>query len=154
MRFLPFGTAPLRGLDRAQHPGGVPGAQPQEVGVALLVSRKLVAAVAVIGTVLPVTLAWGATDFSYGGTPRYLNGMAQTPGAAYRNYNRISGQSNDTKYVCYGPVGNGACYAGTTVIGNSAFINLSSSGAYGYGTAGAKCGDYVTLWVDCNTTQP
>jgi hypothetical protein len=119
-----------------------------------LVSRKLVTAIAVIGTVLPVTLAWGAIDFSYGGTPRYLNGMAQTPGASYRNYDRISGQSNDLKYVCYGPVGNGACYAGASAIGNSAFINLASSGSYGYGTAGAKCGDYVTLWVDCNTTQP
>jgi hypothetical protein len=119
-----------------------------------LVSRKLVTAVAVIGSVLPVAIAWGATDFSYGGTPRYLSGMAQTSGAAYRNYNRISGQSNDTKYVCYGPAGNGACYAGTAVIGNSAFINSGSSGSYGYGTAGSKCGDYVTLWVDCNTTQP
>ena len=70
-----------------------------------LVSRKLVTAVAVIGAVLPVTLAWGAVDFSYGGTPRYLLGMAQTPGAAYRNYNRIQGNTNDTKYVCYGPAG-------------------------------------------------
>ena len=79
-----------------------------------LVSRKLVTAVAVIGGVLPVTIAWGATDFSYGGTPRYLLGMAQTSGAAYRNYNRISGNGNETKYVCYGPAGNGACYAGAS----------------------------------------
>jgi hypothetical protein len=132
----------------------VPGAQPQEVGVVPLISRKLVTAVAVIGAVLPVTIAWGATDFSYGGTPRYLLGMTQTSGAAYRNYDRISGNSNDTKYVCYGPAGTQTCYAGTTIVGNSAFVNISSSGSYGYGTAGAKCGDYVTLWVDCHTTQP
>jgi hypothetical protein len=119
-----------------------------------LVSRKLVTAVAVIGAVLPVTIAWGATDFSYGGTPRYLLGMTQTPGAAYRNYDRIAGSANDTKYVCYGPAGTGSCYAGTTIVGNSSFINIGPSGAYGYGTAGAKCGDYVTLWVDCHTTQP
>lgn len=119
-----------------------------------LVSRKLVTAVVVIGAVLPVAIAWGATDFSYGGTPRYLNGMAQTPGAAYRNYDRISGNANDTKYVCYGPAGTSTCYAGASAVGNSAFINLGSSGSYGYGTAGAKCGDYVTLWVDCHTTQP
>jgi hypothetical protein len=132
----------------------VPGAQPQEVGVVPLISRKLVTAVAVIGAVLPVTIAWGATDFSYGGTPRYLLGMAQTPGAAYRNYNRIYGTGNEAKYVCYGPAGNGACYAGAYVAGNSSLVSLGSSGSYGYGTAGAKCGDYVTLWVDCHTTQP
>ena len=119
-----------------------------------LVSRKLVTAVAVIGSVLPVALAWGATDFSYGLTPRYLLGMAQTSGAAYRNYNRITGDTSDTKYVCYGPAGNGACYAGTAVVGGSTFINAGSSGSYGYGTAGSKCGDYVTLWVDCHSTQP
>ena len=61
-----------------------------------LVSRKLVAAVAAIGVALPVGIAWGATDFSYGGTPRYLNGMAQTPGAAYRNYNRMSTSTGDS----------------------------------------------------------
>ena len=60
-----------------------------------LVSRKLVTAIAVIGAVLPVTIAWGAVDFSYGGTPRYLYGMTQTPGAAYRNYNRIYGPANE-----------------------------------------------------------
>jgi hypothetical protein len=119
-----------------------------------LVSRKLVTAVAVIGAVLPVTLAWGAVDFSYGGTPRYLLGMAQTPGAAYRNYNRIQGNTNDTKYVCYGPAGTGSCYAGAFVGGNASFLNMSSSGSYGYGTAGSKCGDYVTLWVNCFSTQP
>lgn len=119
-----------------------------------LVSRKLVTAVAVIGAVLPGAVAWGATDFSYGGTPRYLNGMAQTTGAAYRNYNRISGNTNDTKYVCYGPAGTGTCYAGAFVGGSSSFISMGTSGSYGYGTAGAKCGDYVTLWVDCHTTQP
>lgn len=119
-----------------------------------LVSRRLVTALAVIGAVLPVGIAWGATDFSYGGTPRYLDGMAQTPGAAYRNYNRISGPANQTKYVCYGPAGTGTCYAGTLVASNSSFVNEGSSGSYGYGTAGSKCGDYVTLWVDCNTTQP
>lgn len=119
-----------------------------------LVSRKLVAAVAVIGVALPVGIAWGATDFSYGSTPRYLNGMAQTPGAAYRNYNRMSTSTGDTKYICYGPAGTGTCYANTTLVSNSAFLNLTTSGAYGYGTAGAKCGDYVTLYVDCDTTQP
>jgi hypothetical protein len=119
-----------------------------------LVSRKLVTAVAVIGSVLPVAIAWGATDFSYGSTPRYLLGMAQTPGAAYRNYDRISGNANDTKYVCYGAVSTATCYSGAAFVGNSAFINLGTSGSYGYGTAGAKCGDYVTLWVDCHTTQP
>jgi hypothetical protein len=119
-----------------------------------LVSRKLVTAVAVIGAVLPVAGAGGATDFSYGGTPRYLNGMAQTTGAAYRNYDRISGNTNDTKYVCYGPAGTGTCYAGAFVGGSSSFISMGTSGSYGYGTAGAKCGDYVTLWVDCHTTQP
>ena len=128
--------------------------KPQEVGVVPLVSRKLVTAVAVIGAVLPVTIAWGATDFSYGGTPRYLLGMAQTPGAAYRNYNRISGNGNEAKYVCYGPPGNGACYAGAYMTGNSSLVSMGSSGSYGYGTAGAKCGDYVTLWVDCHSTQP
>ncbi len=46
------------------------------------------------------------------------------------------------------------CYAGRDVVGNSAFINIGTSGSYGYGTAGAKCGDYVTLYVDCHTTQP
>jgi hypothetical protein len=130
------------------------GAQPQEVRVAPLVSRKLVAAVAVIGVVLPVGIAWGATDFSYGGTPRYLNGMAQTPGAAYRNYNRMSTTTGDAKYICYGPAGTGTCYAGTTLVSNSSFLNLGTSGSFGYGTAGAKCGDYVTLYVDCHTTQP
>ena len=100
-----------------------------------LVSRKLVTAVAVIGVVLPVTIAWGATDFSYGGTPRYLAGMAQTSGAAYRNYNRMSGNGNEAKYVCYGPAGNGACYAGAFVGGNSSLVNMGSSGSYGYGTA-------------------
>jgi hypothetical protein len=113
-----------------------------------------VTAVAVIGAVLPVTIAWGATDISYGGTPRYLNGMAQTPGAAYRNYNRISGNTGDTKYVCYGPAGTGTCYAGTTVLSNGTLVSEGTSGSYGYGTAGAKCGDYVTLYVDCDTTQP
>lgn len=119
-----------------------------------LVSRKLVTAVTVIGAVLPATIAWGAVDFSYGGTPRYLAGMAQTSGAAYRNYNRMSGPAGYTKYVCYGPAGDGSCYAGTFLASNSSFLNLGSSGSYGYGTAGAKCGDYVTLWVDCHTTQP
>src|SRR5882757_9290998 len=61
--------------------------------------------------------------------------MAQTPGAAYRNYNRIQGNTNDTKYVCYGPAGTGSCYAGAFVGGNSSFFNMSSSGSYGYGTA-------------------
>ena len=84
-------------------------------------------AVAVIGAVLPVGLAWGATDFSYGGTPRYLAGMAQTSGAAYRNYNRITGTGNDTKYVCYGPAGTTTCYAGTTVVGNSSYINIGTT---------------------------
>ena len=93
-----------------------------------LVSRKLVTAVAVIGVVLPVTIAWGATDFSYGGTPRYLAGMAQTSGAAYRNYNRMSGNGNETKYVCYGPAGNGACYAGAFVGGNSSLVNMGRAG--------------------------
>ena len=119
-----------------------------------LVSRKLVAAVAVVGVALPVGIAWGATDFSYGGTPRYLNGMAQTPGAAYRNYNRMSTSTGDTKYICYGPAGTGSCYANTTLASNAGFLNLGTSGSYGYGTAGAKCGDYVTLYVDCHTTQP
>ncbi len=119
-----------------------------------LVSRKLVTAAAVVGVALPVGIAWGATDFSYGGTPRYLSGMAQTSGAAYRNYNRISGTANDTKYVCYGPVGTTTCYAGTTIVGNSSYINIGTSGSYGYGSAASKCGDYVTLWIDCNTTQP
>lgn len=119
-----------------------------------LVSRRLVAAVAVIGAVLPVGIAWGATDFSYGGTPRYLLGMAQTPGSAYRNYNRITGLTNDTKYVCYGPAGTTSCYAGTTVVGTSSYVNIGSTGSYGLGSAVAKCGDYLTLWVDCHTTQP
>ena len=119
-----------------------------------LVSRRLVAAVAVIGAVLPVGIAWGATDFSYGGTPRYLLGMAQTPGSAYRNYNRISGVAGQTKYVCYGPVGTTTCYAGTTVVGNADYINIGTTGTYGLGSAAAKCGDVVTLYVDCHTTQP
>jgi hypothetical protein len=119
-----------------------------------LVSRRLVTAVAVIGAALPVGIAWGATDFSYGSTPRYLNGMAQTPGAAYRNYNRISGVAGYTKYVCYGPVGTTTCYAGTTVVGNVDYINIGTTGTYGLGSAAAKCGDYATLYVDCHTTQP
>jgi hypothetical protein len=118
------------------------------------VSRKLVTALVVIGAVVPVAIAWGATDFSYGGTPRYLLGMTQTSGAAYRNYNRISGNTADTKYVCYGPAGTSTCYAGTTVFGNATYINIGSSGSYGYGSAASKCGDYVTLYVDCHTTQP
>lgn len=123
--------------------------------MAPLVSRKLVTAVAVIGAVLPVAIAWGATDFSYGGTPRYLLGMTQTTGAAYRNYDRISGLTGDWKYLCYGPVSPaGNCYPSTTIVSNSTFVNLGSSGSYGYGTAAAKCGDYVTLYVDCHTTQP
>jgi hypothetical protein len=135
--------------------GDVPGAQPLEVDVAKLVSRKLVTAVVVIGAVLPVAIAWGATDFSYGGTPRYLLGMTQTSGAAYRNYDRISGTANDTKYLCYGPVSPaGNCYPGTTLVSNSSFLNIGPSGSFGYGTAAAKCGTYVTLWVDCHTTQP
>jgi hypothetical protein len=114
-----------------------------------------VTAVAVIGAVLPVAVAWGATDFSYGGTPRYLAGMTQTSGAAYRNYDRIYGNANDTKFVCYGPVSpSGTCYGNTTLISNSSYVNIGTSGSYGYGTAAAKCGDYVTLWVDCHTTQP
>jgi hypothetical protein len=122
--------------------------------VSPLVSRKLVTAVAVMGAVLPVAIAWGATDFSYGGTPRYLSGMAQTSGAAYRNYDRMSGPAGYTKYICYGPAGDGSCYGGTLLISNSSYLNIGTSGSYGYGTAGAKCGDYVTLWVDCHTTQP
>jgi hypothetical protein len=123
--------------------------------VAPLVSRKLVTAVAVIGAVLPVAIAWGATDFSYGGTPRYLLGMTQTTGAAYRNYDRIAGNTGDTKYICYGPVSPaGNCYPTTTIVSNAVYINIGTSGSYGYGTAAAKCGDYVTLWVDCHTTQP
>ena len=39
-------------------------------------------------------------------------------------------------------------------VSNSSFLNLGTSGSYGYGTAGAKCGDYVTLYVDCHSTQP
>ena len=120
-----------------------------------LVSRKLVTALAVMGAVFPVAIAWGATDFSYGGTPGYLAGMTQTSGAAYRNYNRIYGNAGDTKYVCYGPVSpSGVCYPTTTVFGNASYINISSSGSYGYGTAAAKCGDYTLLYVDCHTTQP
>ena len=112
-------------------------------------------AIAVIGAVLPVTIAWGAVDFSYGGTPRYLAGITQTPGASYRNYNRIWGPANETKYLCYGPVSpSGSCYAGTTLLSNSGYLNIGTSGTYGYGTAAAKCGDYVTLWVDCHSTQP
>jgi hypothetical protein len=127
----------------------------QEVDVPPLVSRKLVTAIAVIGTVLPVTIAWGAIDFSYGGTPRYLYGMTQTPGASYRNYNRIWGPANEIKYLCYGPISPaGNCYGGTTLISNSSYLNIGTSGTYGYGTAAAKCGDYVTLWVDCHSTQP
>ena len=38
--------------------------------------------------------------------------MAQTPGAAYRNYNRIPGNTNETKYVCYGPAGTGVVLRG------------------------------------------
>src|ERR1700704_2316414 len=136
MRVLAFGSAPPSGLQRRQHPEATcRGRNPRRLGVVPLVSRKLVTAVAVIGTVLPVTIAWGATDFSYGGTPRYLAGMAQTPGAAYRNYNRISGKANEAKYLCYGPVGNGACYAGAFIAGNSTFVNLGTSGSFGYGTA-------------------
>ena len=120
-----------------------------------LVSRKLVTAVAVIGAVLPVTIAWGAVDFSYGGTPRWLGGMTQTSGAAYRNYDRIYGNANDTKYVCYGPiVPAGSCYGTTTVISNASYINIGPSGSFGYGTAAAKCGTYLTLYVDCHSTQP
>lgn len=123
--------------------------------MARLVSRKLVTVIAVIGAVLPVAIAWGATDFSYGGTPRYLLGMTQTPGAAYRNYDRISGNTGDTKYLCYGPVSPaGTCYPNTTLVSNSVYLNLGTSGSYGYGSAAAKCGDYVTLYVDCHTTQP
>ena len=77
------------------------------------------------------------------------------PGRAYRNYNRICGHANEIKYVCYGPVGPaGTCYGGTTLISNSSYINIGTSGSYGYGTAAAKCGDYLTLWVDCHSTQP
>ena len=119
-----------------------------------LVSRKLVAAIAVVGVVLPVGIAWGAVDFSYGGTPRYLSGMAQTPGAAYRNFNHMSTSAGDTKYICYGPAGTGTCYGTTTLVSTAGYLSIGSSGSYGYGTAGAKCGDYVTLYVDCHTTQP
>lgn len=120
-----------------------------------LVSRKLVTAIAVIGAVLPVTLAWGAVDFSYGGTPRWVSGITQTPGAAYRNYNRVYGNANDAEYVCYGPVSPaGTCYAGTLLIGNSSYLNNGTSGSYGYGTAAAKCGAYLTLYLDCHSTQP
>jgi hypothetical protein len=120
-----------------------------------LVSRRLVTAVSVIAAVLPVATAWGAVDFSYGGTPRYLGGITQTPGAAYRNYNRIWGDANQTKYLCYGPVSPaGNCYAGTTLFGNSSYLNIGTSGTYGYGTAAAKCGTYVTQWTDCHSTQP
>ncbi len=120
-----------------------------------LVSRKLVMAIAVIGAVLPVAVAYGAVDFSYGGTPRWLGGITQSPGAAYGDYNRIYGKADDTKYVCYGPLAPaGSCYGTTTVIGNSGYINLGSSGSYGYGTAASKCGTYLTLFVDCHSTQP
>jgi hypothetical protein len=97
----------------------------------------------------------GATDFSYGGTPGYLNGITQTPGAAYRNYDRIYGPANQIKYVCYGPVSPaGNCSAATTLFSNSGYVNIGTSGSYGSGTAAAKCGDYATLWVDCHSTQP
>ena len=67
----------------------------------------------------------------------------------------MSGPANDTKYVCYGPAGDGSCYAGDLPRrATRRSLNLGSSGSYGYGTAGAKCGDYVTLWVDCHSTQP
>jgi len=55
-----------------------------------------------------------------------------------RNYNRISGNGNEAKYVCYGPPGNGACYAGAYMAGNSSLVSMGSSGSYGYGTAGVK----------------
>jgi hypothetical protein len=125
------------------------------VDVPPLVSRKLVTAMAVVGAVFPVAHSWAAVDFSYGGTPRWLAGMTQTTGAAYRNYNRIYGNTGDTKFVCYGPVAPaGNCYGNTTAIANSSYVGITSSGAYGYGTAAAKCGDYVTLFVDCHSTQP
>ena len=41
-----------------------------------------------------------------------------------------------------------------TLISNSGYLNTGTSGTYGYGTAAAKCGDYLTLWVDCHSTQP
>jgi hypothetical protein len=125
------------------------------VDVVPLVSRKLVTAIAVIGAVLPVAAASGAVDFSYGGTPRWLGGMTQTSGAAYRNYDRIFGNADDTKYVCYGPVSPaGNCYPTTTVVSNSSYVTVGPSGSYGYGTAAAKCGTYLTLYVDCHSTQP
>ena len=48
----------------------------------------------------------------------------------------------------------GSCYGGTTLLSNSGYLNIGTSGTYGYGTAAAKCGTYVTLFVDCHTTQP
>ena len=121
-----------------------------------LVSRKLVTAVAVIGAVLPVTIAWGAADFSYGGTPRYLAGMAQTSGAAYRNYNRMygNGQRHQVRLLRAGRPERHLLRRDDLHASNSSYVNIGSSGSYGYGTAAAKCGDYVTLWVDCHTTQP
>jgi hypothetical protein len=108
-----------------------------------------------MGALIPVMMASGAVDFSYGGTPRWVAGMTQTSGAAYRNYNRVFGNAADAKYLCYGPVSPaGTCYAGTTLIGNSSYLNLGTSGSFGYGTAAAKCGDYTNLWLDCHSTQP
>ncbi len=120
-----------------------------------LVSRKLVTAIAVVGAVFPVVQAWAAVDFSYGGTPRWLSGMTQTTGAAYRNYNRIYGNTGDPKFVCYGPISPAStCHTNAITAANATFVAQTSSGSYGYGTAAAKCGDWVTLWVDCHTTQP
>ncbi len=121
-----------------------------------LVSRKLVTAVAVIGAVLPVTIAWGAVDFSYGGTPRWLarhdaDARSRIPQLQPHLRQRRTTPSTSAT----GPIGPaGTCYAGTTIVGNASYINIGTSGSYGYGTAGAKCGDYVTLYVDCHTTQP
>ena len=106
-----------------------------------LVSRKLVTAVAVIGAVLPVAHRLGRGRLLLRRYAALPGGMAQTPGAAYRNYNRIYGNANDTKYVCYGPAGTGDVLRGTHASSATPPTSTSgTSGAYGYGTAAAKCG--------------